>query len=157
MDVIDYISRCRSSSLLCLSVAALCSCLLGSSSCIAQTNDKLAELLHAGADSLRSGQSAEALKYFTEASAMAPQVAEIKLDIALALRGEEKYPEEILELQSALKLNPSLRGANLFLGVAYYKLDEYAKAREALKRELKLNATRRIRPDVVRRGGFGGE
>src|SRR5580698_7237363 len=61
-----------------------------------------------GANSMRAGQVADALNYFTQASALAPQVAEIKLNIAIALKDEGKYQEEISALQSALKLNPSL-------------------------------------------------
>ena len=137
MNVIDYISRPGraffSPSVVCLL------CLLIAPSCFAQVNDQVAELLHKGKTAFDSGQSAEALSYFTRASVLAPQIAEIKLNIALALKEEEKYPEEIAALQSALSVKPTLKGANLFLGVAYYRLDDYGKATQALKNELRRN------------------
>jgi tetratricopeptide (TPR) repeat protein len=137
MNVIDYISRPGraffSPSVVCLL------CLLIAPSCFAQVNDQVAELLHKGKTAFDSGQSAEALGYFTRASVLAPQIAEIKLNIALALKEEEKYPEEIAALQSALSVKPTLKGANLFLGVAYYRLDDYGKATQALKNELRRN------------------
>src|ERR1700756_1972874 len=140
MNVSDYISRCMRNFAPIFLFAPLCVSLFLASNSFAQDNSRVAELLHLGANSMRSGQTADALRYFTEASELAPRVAEIKLNIALALRDEGKYEEEISALHSALKLNPSLKGANFFLGVAFYKLDEYDKAREALKRELKLNS-----------------
>src|ERR1700693_6190424 len=137
MNVIDYISSPGraffSPSVVCLL------CLLIAPSCFAQVNDQVAELLHKGKTAFDSGQSAEALSYFTRASVLAPQIAEIKLNIALALKEEEKYPEEIAALQSALSVKPTLKGANLFLGVAYYRLDDYGKATQALKNELRRN------------------
>jgi len=140
MDVSDYIFVSLKFTLRKFAFQLLPLWVLLPSFCFAQTpNSTVAELLHQGAASMRSGQSGEALKYFSEASSLAPLVAEIKLNMALALKELGQYSEEISTLHSALKLNPSLKGANLFLGVAYYRLNDFDKAREALKNELKLN------------------
>src|SRR5262249_23476719 len=46
-----------------------------------------------------------------------------------------KNEEAIASLQNALKLKPRLRGANLFLGIAQYRLNQFAAAVASLKKE----------------------
>ena len=107
-------------------------------STVSAQESRLASLLHSGAEAMRAGNADEAAKYFSEAVYIAPQVPQIKLNLALALQQQGNYESEISALQAALKLDSSLKGATFFLGIAYYKIDDYPRALRALNRELRL-------------------
>lgn len=99
----------------------------------------LATKLHLGAEAMRNHEPETAAAYFAEATKLAPNVAEVWMNLALAYEQQGKAQAEIQALQTALKLKPTLRGANLFLGIAWYKLDNFSKATAALNREAGLN------------------
>ncbi len=99
-------------------------------------DNALATQLHMGAEAMRNGQPQAAAGYFSEATKIAPNMAEAWMNLALARDQEGKVDQEIKALNTALNLKPALRGAHLFLGIAYYKLDDYKKAHEAFGRDL---------------------
>ena len=72
------------------------------------------------------------------------------------VRGEQgKQDEAIRNFEKALSLKPRLRGANLFLGVANYKLNQFDKALVALKKETCSLSERCGCVDVARRDRTG--
>ncbi len=68
--------------------------------------------------------------------ALAPDFAEVHMNLGLVYQLEDRSPEAMTEFRRALKMKPALVGANFFLGVDYCKLGEGAKAIPYLKAAL---------------------
>ena len=68
--------------------------------------------------------------------ALAPDFAEVHMNLGLVYQLEDRSPEAMTEFRRALKIKPALAGANFFLGVDYCKLGEGAKAIPYLKAAL---------------------
>jgi tetratricopeptide (TPR) repeat protein len=60
--------------------------------------------------------------------AIDPDFAEVHMNLGLVYQLQDRPSEAMTELRRALKIKPSLVGANFFLGVDYCKLGEGAKA-----------------------------
>jgi tetratricopeptide (TPR) repeat protein len=89
-----------------------------------------------GVAEFQAGDLDHAERDFTEATKLHPQFAEGYLNLALVQERTGKSGEEIASLQSALRLRPLLKGANLFLGIAYYRENKFSEAKTALLREV---------------------
>ena len=61
------------------------------------------------------------------------------MNLGLVYQLQNRYPEAMTEFRRALKLKPSLTGANFFLGVDYCKMGEGPKAVPYLKAALKAS------------------
>src|SRR6202051_4789151 len=61
------------------------------------------------------------------------------MNLGLVCQLQNRYPEAMTEFRRALKLKPSLTGANFFLGVDYCKMGEGPKAVPYLKTALKAS------------------
>src|ERR1700722_15757430 len=59
--------------------------------------------------------------------AIAPGFAEVHMNLGLVYQLQNRAPEAIAEFLRALKIKPSLTGANFFLGVDYCKEGEGTK------------------------------
>jgi tetratricopeptide (TPR) repeat protein len=92
-----------------------------------------------GVTAFRAGDLDRAEQDFTEASKLNPRFAEGYMNLALVEERRGKSLEEINLLKSALRLKPALKGANLFLGIAYYREDRFEEAKAALNREIRLS------------------
>jgi tetratricopeptide (TPR) repeat protein len=92
-----------------------------------------------GVAAFRAGELDRAEQDFTEAVKLNPTFSEGYMNLALVEERKGKSPEEINLLNSALRLKSSLKGANLFMGIAYYREDHFEEARMALQRELRLS------------------
>lgn len=103
-----------------------------------QGNAKVMHLMQLGADAMRRGSSAEAEKYFTQATAEAPQLADAFLDLGLVQLRESKPQAAEKSLAKAIELNPDLGGAHLFLGIARYQMNEVDSASAAVRQEIAL-------------------
>src|SRR5437879_7867212 len=68
--------------------------------------------------------------------ALAPNFAEVRMNLGLVYQLQDRFPEAMTEFRRALKLKAGLAGANFFLGVDYCKLGEGAKAIPYLKKAL---------------------
>lgn len=73
--------------------------------------------------------------------AVAPAFAEVRMNLGLIYQLQNRVPEAMTEFRRALKIKPTLAGANFFLGVDYCKMAEGAKA------TLYLRAAAHAEPD----------
>ena len=78
-------------------------------------------------------------KEYKSVIALAPEFAEVHMNLGLVYQLQNRYPEAMTEFRRALKLKPSLTGANFFLGVDYCKMGEGPKAVPYLKTALKAS------------------
>ena len=74
--------------------------------------------------------------------ALAPEFAEVHMNLGLVYQLENRSPEAMTEFRRALKIKPALAGANFFLGVDYCKRGEGAKAIPYLKAALQAEPNR---------------
>jgi tetratricopeptide (TPR) repeat protein len=77
--------------------------------------------------------------------ALAPDFAEVHMNLGLVYQLQDRFPEAMTEFRRALKFKPGLAGANFFLGVDYCKLGEGARAISYLKAALQTESNR---PDI---------
>jgi tetratricopeptide (TPR) repeat protein len=77
--------------------------------------------------------------------AIAPDFAEVHMNLGLVYQLQDRSTEAMAEFRRALKIKPGLTGANFFLGVDYCKLGEGAKAIPYLKAALQAEPGR---PDI---------
>lgn len=89
-----------------------------------------------GIAAFRAGNLEQAEEDFTAATHLRPQFAEGYMNLALVQERMGKSADEIASLRTALRLKPALRGANLFLGIALYREDDFAAAQKALTHEV---------------------
>jgi tetratricopeptide (TPR) repeat protein len=87
----------------------------------------------------RQSDYATAEKEYKSVIALAPEFAEVHMNLGLVYQLQNRYPEAMAEFRRALKLKPSLTGANFFLGVDYCKMGEGPKAVPYLKTALKAS------------------
>ena len=87
----------------------------------------------------RQKDYATAEKEYKSVIAVAPEFAEVHMNLGLVYQLQNRYPEAMTEFRRALKLKPSLTGANFFLGVDYCKMGEGLKAVSYLKAALKAS------------------
>ena len=98
------------------------------------------KLFHQGTEAMRSGQLEEAAADFYRATVLAPNFAEGYFNLGLVRLQQDRPRDAVDLLGKALRLKPTLRGANLFAGIALYRVNEYSKAISALQRETRLDA-----------------
>lgn len=87
----------------------------------------------------RQKDYASAEKEYQSVIALAPDFAEVHMNLGLVYQLQNRYPEAMAEFRRALKLKPSLTGANFFLGVDYCKIGEGSKSVPYLKAALKAS------------------
>lgn len=88
-----------------------------------------------GTEALRAGHLDEAADKFATITKDSPGFAEAHLDLGLIREEQGRNEEAIASLQKALTLKPRLRGANLFLAIAEYRLNHFDKSISALQKE----------------------
>ena len=76
---------------------------------------------------------------------LAPDFAEVHMNLGLVYQLENRTPDAMTEFRHALKIKPTLAGANFFLGVDYCKDGEGKKAVPYLKAASRLEPKR---PDI---------
>src|SRR5215469_16084525 len=86
-------------------------------------------------EALRAGHLDEAADKFATITKDSPGFAEAHLDLGLIREEQGRNEEAIASLQKALTLKPRLRGANLFLAIAEYRLNHFDKSISALQKE----------------------
>ena len=87
----------------------------------------------------RQKDYATAEKEYKIVIAVAPEFAEVHMNLGLVYQLQDRYPEAMTEFRRALKLKPSLTGANFFMGVDYCKMGEGLKAVPYLQTALKTS------------------
>jgi len=76
----------------------------------------------------RSNDYATAEREYRIVLSLAPDFAEVHMNLGLLYQLQDRIPEAMTEFRRALKIKPTLAGANFFLGVDYCKMGEGAKA-----------------------------
>lgn len=84
---------------------------------------------------MRRGDLNAAGDGFAAATKQAPTFAEAYFNLGLVREEQGRLDEAIASFEKALALKPRLHGANLFLAVAYYKLNHFAQAVVAARKE----------------------
>jgi tetratricopeptide (TPR) repeat protein len=87
----------------------------------------------------RQSDYVTAEKEYKSVIALAPEFAEVHMNLGLVYQLQNRFPEAMTEFRRALKLKPSLTGANFFLGVDYCKMGDGPKAVQYLKTALKAS------------------
>jgi tetratricopeptide (TPR) repeat protein len=116
-----------------LALVALLFCLV--SPIRAQVNSDATDAFQRAADAMRRGDLNAAGEGFTAATKASPSFAEAHFNLGLVREEQGRFEEAIASLQRALNLKPRLHGANLFLAVAYYRMNRYPLALAAVNKE----------------------
>src|SRR5260370_37228100 len=93
----------------------------------------------------RDKDYATAEREYLTVLALAPDFAEVHMNLGLVYQLQDRFSEAMTEFRHALKFKPGLVGANFFLGVDYCKLGEGARATSYLKAALQPESNR---PDI---------
>src|SRR5258708_25369805 len=93
----------------------------------------------------RDKDYATAEREYRTVLALAPDFAEVHMNLGLVYQLLDRSAEAMTEFLRAVKFKPGLAGANFFLGVDYCKLGEGAKAVPYLKAALHTESNR---PDI---------
>ncbi len=96
---------------------------------------QMEERFHEAAETMRAGHLKEAGNKFASITKDFPGFAEAHLNLGLVREEQGRNEEAIASLQKAIGLKPRLRGANLFLAIAHYRLDQFDKAVAAVQKE----------------------
>jgi tetratricopeptide (TPR) repeat protein len=90
----------------------------------------------------RDKDYAAAEREYQDVLALAPDFAEVHMNLGLVYQLQDRPSEAMVELRRALQIKPELAGANFFLGVDYCKLGEGLKAIPYLKAALQAEPKR---------------
>lgn len=93
----------------------------------AQPPDPAEEARRAG-ELVAGGRPEEAIPIYASLAQQYPDSPELLLNLCIAEFRAKRYQDTIVHANDALRLNPSLAPANLFLGAAYLELGQYVKA-----------------------------
>jgi tetratricopeptide (TPR) repeat protein len=93
----------------------------------------------------RSQNYAAAEREYRAVLALAPDFAEVHMNLGLLYQLQDRGTEAMTEFRRALKIKPGLAGANFFLGVDYCKIGDGAKAIPYLRAAVREEPNR---PDI---------
>ena len=102
----------------------------------AQPTQSPAQLLDLGEKCLAAGETANALKYLTEAAEKKPNDPVIEYDLALAYDQRGLQEKALSHLENALKLKPSYPEAQNTIGYIYATRGQFELARAAFQKAL---------------------
>jgi len=108
----------------------------------AQKNSRSRGSLSAAQQAQHNEDYATAEREYVAVLALAPEFAEVHMNLGLVYQLEDRSADAMTEFRRALKIKPGLAGANFFLGVDYCKLGEGANAITYLKAALKAEPGR---------------
>ncbi len=89
-------------------------------------------------EAMRAGRLDEAADGFAAVIASSSAFAEAHFNLGLVREEQGRNADAVASLQRALQLKPRLRGANLFLGIAEYRLNHLDRAIGAFRKEAAL-------------------
>ena len=93
------------------------------------------EIFRQASEAMQRGNLDVAGDGFAAAAKTAPAFAEAHFNLGLVREEQGRFEEAIASLQKALALEPRLHGVNLFLGIAYFRLNQLDKAFAAIQKE----------------------
>jgi tetratricopeptide (TPR) repeat protein len=101
----------------------------------AQVAPEVSEIFRRASEAMQRGNLNAAGDGFETAAKAAPAFAEAHFNLALVREEQGRFDEAIASFQKVLALKPRLHGANLFLGIAYFRLNQLDKAFAAIQKE----------------------
>jgi tetratricopeptide (TPR) repeat protein len=119
---------------------AVCAC-FGQTSPPAQS-EAIQTHFAAAKEAQRSQDYVAAEREYKAILVLSPNFGEVHMNLGLLYELQHREPDEMIEFRRALKLKPTLAGANFFLGVEYCKLGDGAKAVPYLKAAVKADPSR---------------
>ena len=96
---------------------------------------QIAERLEAAQRAERAQDYAAASREYEEILKVQPNLPLIRQSLAITYHLQNRFPEAIAEFQRALRLDATLWGTYLFLGMDYYKTNQFALAIPAARKE----------------------
>lgn len=102
----------------------------------AQTSDRLS----AAQEDEKAQDYLAASRQYEEILKQHPDLALIRQSLAVTYHLQNRYLEAISEFRRAVKLDPTMWGSYLFLGMDYYKTNQFRIALEPLEKSITLNA-----------------
>ena len=102
---------------------------------VAQVRPEASEKFREASEAMRSGDLNSAGDGFASVVKAAPGFAEAYFNLGLVREEQGRLDEAIASFEKALMIKPRLHGANLFLAVAYYKLNRFDQALAAARKE----------------------
>ena len=100
----------------------------------------IAQRLEAAERAQHAQDYAAAGHEYQEILKVQPNQPLIRQSLAVTYHLQNRFPEAIAEFQRALRLDSTLWGACLFLGMDYYKINQFALAIQPLEKSISLNA-----------------
>jgi tetratricopeptide (TPR) repeat protein len=88
----------------------------------------------------RATDYANAGRQYQEILKLQPNNALVHQSLAVVYHLQNLYPQAIAEFQRALTVDPTLWGSQLFLGLDYYKINQFALSIAPLQESIALNA-----------------
>jgi len=104
-----------------------------------QASDKLQEHAGRAGAAMQRNDFVEAEKEYRAILTMAPQLAEIRSNLGLALHMQDRFEEAEKEFRQALRANPKLFVPNYFLGIQLFKTNRYKEAKTYFAEAANLN------------------
>jgi tetratricopeptide (TPR) repeat protein len=101
----------------------------------AQLTPEASKVFTQATEAMRRGDLDHAGDGFAAVTKLAPSFAEAHFNLGLVREDQGRLAEAIGSFEKALTLKPRLHGANLFLAVAYYKLNHFDQALVAARQE----------------------
>lgn len=92
-----------------------------------------------GAEAMKAGDFPAAAASYAEVTRAMPGFAEGYFNLGLALEQSGELDRARAALEKSLRLKPTLRGANLFLGIVDYRQDRFKDAETYLARETAID------------------
>jgi tetratricopeptide (TPR) repeat protein len=108
-------------------------------------NDRIQTHFAAAQQAQQQNDYATAEREYQAVLSESPDFAEAHMNLGLIYQLQDRLPEAMAQFRRALKIKPSLVGANFFLGVDYCKSGEGAKAIPYLKAAARQESKR---PDI---------
>jgi tetratricopeptide (TPR) repeat protein len=117
-------------------------------------DDAIASHLDAARQAEQTHNYAEASRHYQEILQTSPNLALIHQSLAVTYHLQNLFPQAIDEFQRALRLDPTLFGSYLFLGMDFYKSNEFKLAIPPLeqstsRKDVKLHAAVTHNPKPV--------
>ena len=102
--------------------------------------DEFARRLEAAQRAERAQDYASASREYAKILKLQPDLPLIRQSLAITYHLQTRYPEAISEFHRTLRLDSTLWGADLFLGMDYYKTNQFSMAIGPLEKSISLNA-----------------
>lgn len=109
-----------------------CCILLPFSLALAQRPDDVPDLMQQAITAQKNGEPSTAIHLYRKVLQLRPEWGPAEYNLGLVISVEKNYAEAVDLFNAALKHDPSLTGAYLFRGIAYYNLGDFHHALTSL-------------------------